>query len=81
VQWARPNVPIWLETLAARIANLQPSLPADLTALRRLQGLVQREAMVLSYNDVLLLMALLFLLAIPLVAVVQRPRIPGGGGH
>ena len=77
VNWARPNVQTWLDTLSARIAVLQPYLPADLAALRRLQGVAQREALVLSYNDVLLLMALLFALSIPLVLVVRRPRMPG----
>ena len=81
VNWARPNVQAWLDNLSARVADLQPYLPADVTALRRLQGLAQREALVLSYNDVLLLMALLFVLAIPMVAAVKRPRVMGGGGH
>lgn len=77
VSWARPNVATWLDTLAARIAVLQPGLPAEVAALRRLQGVMQREALVLSYNDVLLLMGLLFALCIPLVALVRRPRVPG----
>ncbi len=81
VNWARPNVPSWLDTLAARIALVQPDVPADLAALKRLQGLMQREALVLAYNDVLVLMAMLFLLAIPCVAIVAKPRMGPGGGH
>ncbi|MBX6741791.1 MAG: DHA2 family efflux MFS transporter permease subunit [Acetobacteraceae bacterium] len=81
VQWGRPNVPIWLDNLATRIGTVQPSLPADLAAVKRLAGLVQREALVLAYNDVLLAIAALFLLAVPLAAVVARPRMQAGGGH
>ncbi|WP_090567077.1 DHA2 family efflux MFS transporter permease subunit [Belnapia rosea] len=81
VGWARPNVQPWLDNLASRIALVQPDLPADLVALRRLQGLVQREALILAYNDVLVLMAMLFLIAIPCVAIVSRPRSGPGGGH
>ena len=81
VSWARPNVPAWLDNLAARITLAQPELPAELAALKRLQGLMQREALVLAYNDVLVLMAMLFLLAIPCVAIVAKPRVAPSGGH
>ena len=74
VTWARPNVQPWLDSLTARIATLRPDIPAELAALKRLQGLVQREALVLAYNDVLLVMAALFILALPLVLTVARPR-------
>ena len=79
--WARPHVPAWLEGLSARIAMVQPDVPAELAALRRLQGLLEREALILAYNDVLLVMAMLFLLAIPCVAIVARPHAGPGGGR
>jgi DHA2 family multidrug resistance protein len=55
----------------------------DLAVLRRIAAMVQREALVLAYNDVLVLMALLFLLVAPLAFLVARPRLapPGGGAH
>ena len=81
VGWARPNVQPWLDSVAARIASFQPEVSAELAALRRLQGVVQREALVLAYNDVLFLMALLFVVALPCVGIVARPRVASGGGH
>jgi len=80
LQWGRPNVQDWLDTISLRIGDLQSSLPAEAAALRRLQALQQREALVLSYNDVLLMMAVLFVCALPLILLVEKPRL-GGGGH
>ena len=45
----------------------------------RLRDMVQREALVLAYNDVLLVMAALFLLATPLVLLLAKPRPEGEG--
>jgi len=81
LQWGRPNVQAWLDNLALRIGDLQPQSPADITALKRLEALMQREALVLAYNDVLIMMALLFLVALPFVALVEKPRVPVSGGH
>jgi DHA2 family multidrug resistance protein len=67
------------DALAARLGE-----GADLAALARVRAMVQREALVLAYNDVLLVMAALFLLAAPLVLLLSKPRAqagPGGGGH
>ncbi|HYZ34331.1 MAG TPA: DHA2 family efflux MFS transporter permease subunit, partial [Crenalkalicoccus sp.] len=80
-QWGRPGVQSWMDTLSAR---LTPRLDAaaELAALKRLYLLVQREALVLAYNDVLLLIAALFVLAMPCVALVERPRLAAAaGGH
>ena len=54
---------------------------AQLAALRRLALLVQREAITLAYNDVLLVMACCFFAALPLTFLLARPRLVGGGGH
>jgi len=43
--------------------------------------MVEREALVLAYNDVLLVMAALFLLATPLVLLLAKPRAEGDAGH
>ena len=66
------------DALAARLGE-----NADLAAVARIRALVQREALVLAYNDVLLVMAALFLLAAPLVLLLARPRAEAGsgGGH
>lgn len=66
------------DVLSARLGE-----NADLAALSRVRAMVQREALVLAYNDVLLVMAALFLLATPLVLLLAKPRPEGegGGGH
>jgi hypothetical protein len=47
---------------------------AHLAALKRLTLMVRREALTLTYNDVFLLMALTFLLAIPLTMLLKKPK-------
>lgn len=67
------------DALAARLGE-----SADLAAVARVRALVQREALVLAYNDILSVMAALFLLAAPLVLLLAKPRPDaegGGGGH
>jgi len=66
------------DALAARLGE-----NADLAALARVRAMVQREALVLAYNDVLMVMAALFLLAVPLVLLLAKPRAEAGagGGH
>ncbi len=73
VTWARPGATQFVETLTQA---LTPRLPGDaeVAALKRVAALVQREALVLAYNDVLVLMALLFLAVAPLAFLVRRPR-------
>jgi DHA2 family multidrug resistance protein len=82
VGWGRPYATAAVErmqdALAARLA--QPE-GAELAALRRLSDMVQREALVLAYNDVLLAMAALFLLAAPLVFLLAKPRGMAGPAH
>ena len=66
------------DALAARLGE-----NADMAAVARVRAMVQREALVLAYNDVLLVMAALFLLAAPLVLLLAKPRAEAdaGGGH
>jgi DHA2 family multidrug resistance protein len=53
---------------------------ADLAALRRVVSLVTREALVLAYNDALMVIAALFFLALPLTLLMGRVKQGGGGG-
>ena len=46
---------------------------AHLAALRKLAMLVQQQALTLSYNDVLLLMAACFFVALPLTLLLSKP--------
>jgi len=75
---ARPGVTSSLDGMAAA---LTPRLgeAADHAALARLSALLTREALILAYNDVLVVIAALFALAVPLIFFVRAPK-PGGGG-
>jgi len=43
--------------------------------------MVQREAFTLAYNDVLLLMALCFFVAVPLTFLLAKPKAVATGAH
>ena len=53
---------------------------ANLAALQKIYAMVQREALVLTYNDILVAMAVLFVLVAPMAFVLSRPRPAGAGG-
>jgi len=76
---ARPGVSSAVDGIAAALA---PRLgeAADHAALARLSAMVTRQALVLAYNDVLVVIAALFALSVPLVLLVKPPRDGGGGG-
>jgi len=59
----------------------QGSDPATATrqGLTELFGLVQRQAAILSFLDVFRLLTIMFLLAVPLVLLMKRPRKGAGG--
>ena len=70
---ARASVQQFLDTQASR---LDPLIPGDSSqaAMKLLANLVQREALVLSYNDVLLVIGALFVFALLLLPLVRAPR-------
>ena len=72
VSWARPAA---VKMLAHMTAAFTPGLGAEAgtAALKRMSLLVHREALVLTYNDVLLLMAGLFFVAVPLTFLLAKP--------
>ncbi len=74
VNWARPGV---VETLHNIAASLTPKLggSADVAALKRVAMLVERQALVLVYNDALMLIAAICIAAIPLTLLLARPRM------
>ena len=51
---------------------------AHLAALKKLAGMVMREAMTLAYNDALMWMALAFLIVVPVTFFLARPRLTEG---
>ena len=70
----------WLQNLTTALTPQLGAPQAQLAALKRLQGLVDQQALVLAYNDVLVVMAALFFAGIPLVFLLRKPRAGGGGG-
>jgi DHA2 family multidrug resistance protein len=80
VTWARPGA---AHTLDMMTQALTPAMgyEAHLAALKRVALMVQREAMTLAYNDVLLLMALTFVAAVPMTLLLARPRGAVAGAH
>ena len=83
VTWARAGA---ANTYQMMSYAMQPAAgrQAPLMALKQMAAMVRREALTLTYNDVLLLMALAFFLAVPFTALTVRPRMAkagGGAGH
>jgi DHA2 family multidrug resistance protein len=70
---ARPVVQAFLHGEAARLAAKIPGDPAHAAAIL-LGRLVEREALVLTYNDALLLLGAGFALALVLMPLVRSPR-------
>jgi MFS transporter, DHA2 family, multidrug resistance protein len=70
---ARSAVQQFLDAQAGRLDSL---IPGDSTqaATRLLANLVEREALVLTYNDVLLLIGGVFVFALMLMPLVRRPQ-------
>jgi DHA2 family multidrug resistance protein len=56
-----------------RMMTAAKSGDAHLAALKQVAMMVQRQALTLSYNDVLLLMAGCFFLALPLTLLLAKP--------
>ena len=80
VTWARSGAVLAMSDITqAMTAAKQGS--AHLTALKRMAMMVQREALTLTYNDVLLLMAISFFLAAPLTLLLAKPKMAAAGAH
>ena len=70
---ARAGVQQFLEAQTSRFDSLVPGDPHR-AAIKLLANLTQREALVLTYNDLLLLLAALFVFGLILLPLVRRPR-------
>ncbi len=71
-----PGVRGFLDTLSARLGNVIPGDP-DIAAMKQLAQIVYREALVLSFNDVLLMMASVFAVALLFMPLVRKPQLAG----
>jgi len=70
---AQPVVQHFLDAHADHFESLIPG-DASRTAIKLLSGAAQREALVLTYNDLLLLLGALFAVGLLLLPLVRRPR-------
>jgi DHA2 family multidrug resistance protein len=70
---ARTAIQQFIEAQTNRFDALIPGDPRH-AALKLLANLTQREALVLTYNDLLLLLGALFVFGLMLLPLVRRPR-------
>jgi DHA2 family multidrug resistance protein len=70
---ARPVVQQFLDAQSHRLESLIPGDPSH-AAIKLLSSMAQREALVLSYNDLLLLLGGLFVCGMMLLPLVRKPR-------
>ena len=81
LNWARGAVVEYQDTLSGVMAGAVGDAQSDLAALSRMRLLVQQQGLVLAYNDTLMVMAACFVVSLPLVLFLRRPRGAGGGAH
>ena len=74
VTWARPGATRFLDGLTAALSAAKGS-SAHLAALKQVSLMVARQALTLSYNDVLMLMAGTFFLLLPLTLLLAKPAL------
>jgi DHA2 family multidrug resistance protein len=74
---ARPAVQQFLDAQTSRLDPLVPGDPSR-AAVKLLANLVQREALVLTFNDVIMLLGSLFVVGLMLMPLVSRPRAAAG---
>jgi len=78
---ARPAVQHFLDMQSGRFDSLF-SGDSGRAAVKLLANLVQREALVLTYNDAIMLIGYLFVAALLIMPLVRRPRTtPVSAGH
>jgi len=74
------EVQAWLDQSAAAMAANGVADPST-AALAQLAGLVEREATVMSFNNIFLMMAVAFALLLPLMFFTQRAAGTAPAGH
>ena len=81
VNWSRPVVNETLTNMTHAFSELGQN--AETAALKTLSGIVTREAFLLSFSDIFLILTGLFLALVAALYFVERPKPApaGGGGH
>ncbi|MGA8380485.1 MAG: DHA2 family efflux MFS transporter permease subunit, partial [Stellaceae bacterium] len=77
---ARPAVQHFLDAQSSRLGAMVPGDPSR-AALELLAQMVERQALVMSFNDVLMVMGGAFLVGLPLTLLLRRPRSAVRGAH
>lgn len=81
VNAGRNAVVAWLDTVGAQVGAGVVGDP-NAVAMKRLAGIVSREALVMSLNDALLVMASVFFAALLLMPLVRKPKVaPAAAAH
>jgi MFS transporter, DHA2 family, multidrug resistance protein len=78
VAWGRTEAEETLFNLQQALSQLGSD--AELAAVKKLSGLVRREALVMALSDVFMTLTVLFLLLVVLVPLMRRPKQAVGGG-
>jgi len=78
VTWGRDAAQQTYDTMKSGFSAFGSA--ADAMTVSKLVGLMRREALVLSFSDVFLLMTILFTLLSLGIFFVKRPQMAGGGG-
>jgi DHA2 family multidrug resistance protein len=81
VNWARPGAMNTVDHLThAMTAGKGES--AHMAAMHRIAQMIEQQALTLTYNDILLLMAFAFFAALPATLLLAKPALgPAGGAH
>ena len=79
VTWARSAAMRALDNMTHMLTAAKAG-DAHLAALKQVAMMVQQQALTLTYNDVLLLMAGCFFVALPLTLLLAKPAGSGRGG-
>ncbi|MGH7063466.1 MAG: DHA2 family efflux MFS transporter permease subunit, partial [Stellaceae bacterium] len=73
INMARPAVQHFLDMQSGRLGDLLPG-DAHRAAVKLLYDIVQREALVMSFNDALMLLGAVFAAALVLMPLIKNPR-------
>ncbi|WP_114947517.1 DHA2 family efflux MFS transporter permease subunit [Microvirga calopogonii] len=82
VNWSRSTAVETLNSMTMKFQSL--GTDAGTAAIKNLSNMVRREAMVMSFSDVFLLLTVLFLGLVFALPFIKKPRAApagGGGGH
>jgi DHA2 family multidrug resistance protein len=81
VNWARPGAMNTVDHLTQAMTAGKGE-GAHMAAMHRIAQMIEQQALTLTYNDILLLMAFAFFAALPATLLLAKPALgPAGGAH